>query len=660
MEQEKQYLKFILSIIDKKLSFLRENIEISAKQIDYLLGFISDSYNEMDKQEISTQNTILENEDVKLDLFRQQEQKLIIQKIKPYFARFDFISKEDNKEIKTYIGVNNLTKDNLEVPVVIDWRAPISSMYYDFELGNAFYIAPEGKHECKITLKRQYKIENGELQYFFDSSLMVIDEILQEELSKSASNQMKSIIATIQKEQNAIIRNENLQNIIVQGYAGSGKTSIAMHRVAYLLYKHKNLLSSNEIMIISPNKFFSYYISGVLPELGEKNILENTFITLAKKELGGNFNFEPREKMVESLLKNPVRLSQAVYKEDFEFFDNLKLFLQNLAEKCFVAEELKFGKTIISKEQIEKLYFETYKEKTPNVRLSWIADYVFDELKMQVKFADSVTERIKNVLYKMFSTSDIILIYREFSNALNLEDINENTINYEDIAPLMYIKYFMFGLTRDSNIKHLVVDEMQDFSPIHFDLFDKMFPCNKTILGDINQSLFKNLSHEFLEKICNQIGNCQVINLTKVYRSTKQINNFACGLIGLKDINSINREGDEVTVVNASEDEFRLKLLNEVFKYLKKHKKVAIICTSESLTKQTYLHLGDIDDVLLVDEFTESESASVLLMSTAFSKGLEFDSVIVISDKDDTQIQKNLLYVSSTRALHDLSVIYKI
>ena len=659
MEQEKQYLTFVLSVIDKKLSFLKTNIDQSAKQIDYLLGFISDNYKDMDDEEVATQNYLLENEDVKLDLYKQEEKKLELQKSKPYFARFDFSPNGKNQPIKTYLGVNSLTKENLEVPLVVDWRAPISSMYYDFELGDAFYTSPQGKEEGKITLKRQYKIEHGKLEYMFDSSIMVMDEILQEELSKNSSHQMKNIIATIQKEQNAIIRNDNLQNIIVQGFAGSGKTSIAMHRVAYLLYRHKNLLSSNEIMIISPNKIFSYYISGVLPELGEKNILESTFLTLAKKELGNTFHFETRENMVERLLFNQEQLQQTTFKEGFEFYESLKTFLSNFAQKFFKPIELKFGKTIITKEQIEKLYFDTYKDKSPAIRLDWIADYIFDELEMPSKFSEVLTERIKKNLYKMFETSDILLIYREFLHAIGLCDISQDKICYEDIAPIMLIKDFMFGLSRNSNIKHLVIDEMQDFSPIHFELFDKLFPCNKTILGDINQSLFKQLSQEYLQKLCKQIGDCEIVNLTKVYRSTKQITEYASKMLALEAIDSVNRQGDEVEEFELDATEFKLTLLSQIYKYLQKNQKVAVICTSQELAQQVFVEIDEIDDILLVDEYTESESASVLVMSTAYSKGLEFDSVIVIAEKQKQEMQKNLLYVSCTRALHHLCVILK-
>ena len=654
--EEQQYLDFVLSLIHKKLEHLKESIENSAKQVEYLLGFISSSFKEMDEQEVAVQRTILENEDEKLARMQELETKLLVQQTKPYFARFDF--KQNNTTEKIYLGINNLSKENIALPVVYDWRAPICSMYYDFELGKAFYQHEETKTEGEIVLKRQYKIEHGALQYYFDSSIMVMDEILQEELSKNGSLQMKNIIATIQKEQNQIIRKENGGNLIIQGYAGSGKTSIAMHRVAYMLYKNKNL-SSNEIMIISPNKIFSYYISGVLPELGEKNILETTFLALAKKELGEAFVFETREDMVENLFDNEKRLSEAQYKESFEFFDSLKQFLKNFADLFFNPKDLVFGKLKIAKETISKLYYETYKEKTPAIRMEWIADYIVDELRLPRRVQDEINTRVKRILYSMFTSCDILYIYREFLHALNLSDMNNNLVRYEDIAPLMFVKDFMFSISRNSEIKHLVVDEMQDFSPIHFDLFEKMFPCDKTILGDIYQSLFKTMDETYLENISKLIPNSQILKLKKCYRSTRQIMDYASKLSGISDMETIDRNGEKVEEFACEIDEYKDLILNQIYKYLALKRKVAIICPTQKMAEETYILLSEIENILLVDKETEQESADVLVMSSAYSKGLEFDAVIALGEHFDKKIEKNLLYVAATRALHALSVIYK-
>lgn len=653
MEQE--YLSFVLQLINKKLTALEKNIQETAKQVDYLLGFISDSIKDMDEQEVATQNTLLDNEDQKLSLFQEVQEKLARQKNKPYFARFDFVPSGQTEAQKVYVGMGNLTKEGLDLPVVCDWRAPISSMYYDHELGAASYQSEQGTTQGQITLKRQFKIENGKLLFYFDSSFVVMDDVLQQELAQNVSSQMRSMIATIQKEQNAIIRNQNHQNLLVQGYAGSGKSAIAMHRVAFLLYRNKNL-SSNQVMIISPNKMFSYYIGGVLPELGEKNILETTFLSLAKSHLG-NLNFETREQMVDELLLNDVRMQEAIYKESFEFFDNLKTFLNGFATQFFVPKDLVVGKTTITKEQIAKLYFDTYQEKTPALRLGWIADYVVDELGINHTHQQGVADRVKRILYGMFASSDILAIYQEFLVAVGLLPLTQK-IGYEDLAPLLFVQDFMFGLPRDGSIKHLVIDEMQDFSPIHFDIFEKLFPCEKTILGDIYQGLFKKLDNNYLSALATKL-NCEKIELKKCYRSTQQIVDFSAKLMGLNDVESVGRKGSEVVQKEVSEEEWQSTILNQIITYINKQLKVAVICPTQKQAEEAFVMLSALDDIALVDETTEHDEAQVLVMSTAFSKGLEFDAVVVLDLLCASKVRQNLLYIACSRALHELAIFSK-
>lgn len=652
---EQQYLKFVLQLIDKKLETLSQNIEQSAKQVEHLLGFISDAYKEMDEQEIATQQTLLENEDEKLFVFQQAQEKLQKQRAKPYFARFDFVQNGQTQPQKVYVGMANLTKDGVEFPIVCDWRAPISSIYYDFELGKANYQSEQGIVEGEVVLKRQFKIENGQLIFYFDSSFVVMDDILQQTLAQNTSTQMRSIIATIQKEQNAIIRNQKNSSLLVQGYAGSGKSAIAMHRVAFLLYRNKNL-SSNQVMIISPNKMFSYYIGGVLPELGEKNILETTFLTLAKQHLG-NLDFETREQMVDALLLDKQRMAEAQYKEDFEFFENLKTYLNNFANTCFKPKDIVVGKDKISKEQIAKLYFENYKQKAPALRVQWIADFVVDQLGIRVDFVQAVTQRIVKILYGMFVTSDILLIYQQFLAAVGLSPL-QNKIGYEDLAPLLFVKDFLFGLPADMSIKHLVIDEMQDFSPIHFEIFEKLFPCQKTILGDIYQGLFKKPSKDYLTHLAKQLS-CEIIELKKCYRSTTQITNFAAKTLGIADIETVSRNGGEVICEQVGQDEWQSVVENQILTYLNKKLRVAVICPTQKHAQQTFVMLSGLNSVALVDEYTEHDESDVLVMSVAFSKGLEFDAVVVLDELPHSPVRNQLLYIACSRALHELAVYSK-
>lgn len=260
--EEEQYLKEVLFALDNAIVNTSNLIDTSLKKIEYIQQNIQDERYGMDSEELASHWQIVEDEDEKLDKLENIKQKLTRQRNNPYFARIDF-SQGNSESLPFYIGLGAVFKKT-EL-LVVDWRAPISSMFYDFDKGRAFYLAPQGKIEGEITLKRQYKIENSQLKYYFDSDIKIDDEILQQELAKSANTKMKNIVATIQKSQNQIIRNEDYDTLIVQGVAGSGKTSIALHRVAYLLYKYRDTLKADDILIISPNNLFSSYINGVLP-----------------------------------------------------------------------------------------------------------------------------------------------------------------------------------------------------------------------------------------------------------------------------------------------------------------------------------------------------------------------------------------------------------
>lgn len=660
MEEEKLYLEFVVSNINKKLKMLEQGIKSAAGQVDYLLGFISDSIKEMDDEEIEATRAMLANEDEKLSIYQEAKEKLDLQKRKPYFARFDFKPDNQSEAQKIYLGVGSFIKEETSQVLVSDWRSNIANVFYDYELGRAKYSPNDDEDEIngEITLKRQFQIEDQKLEYFFDTSVMIYDEILQKNLAQNTGEKMKSIVATIQKEQNEIIRGKDNINLFVQGVAGSGKTAIALHRVAFLLYRSKELISSNEVMIISPNKIFSKYISNVLPELGEKNVLDTTFLSLAKNVLAAPMPLEQRETMVDRVLKSKKDMLVANIKESFDFFEKLELFMTEYANQFFTPRNLKVGKQEFGKDIIQNLYFEKYAGKRPSLKVSWIADYIVDEFNVPFSVRQDVYLRVKKVIYSMFASVDIFRIYREFLISVGLENLALDKILYDDIAPLLYIKHFLFGLERDSNIKHLVIDEMQDFSPIALYVLNEVYPCPKTILGDINQSLFKSLDEEYLKNITSLLPNTQLITLNKTYRSTKQITNYANDILSLKNITYISREGSEVEQLTCTKEEL-ISLLNTALYTLLPKGKVAIICKDEQQAKEVYFALEAFEDICLAaDESENILNAKILVTSVAYSKGLEFENVIAISQPTfDAELDKKLLYVSATRALHNLTVV---
>lgn len=646
--EEELYLKKVLNKINDALENIRCIILKQGQQIDYLSQFYADEYYSVDEEEVATSHIDISVEEEKLNITRQLEQKLLISQHSPYFARIDF--KPDDEDLqKIYIGIMGIL-DSGDVPLVCDWRAPISSMFYDYSKGRASYVAPLGIIEGDIILKRQYKIKNQNLEYFFDCDLNINDEILQESLSANASEKLKNIVSTIQAEQNKIIRNEDQKNLLVQGYAGSGKTTVALHRVAYLLYRHKNELNSKNIVLISPSDIFSDYISNVLPELGEIAIPQLTFEELAKKYL--KTKIEKREIFFERILKSEELKKIVCFKESFDFYENLQIYMKKYARANFCAKDFVFNKKTISKQNIEKLYFENYGEKDIFIRIDWIADYICDELEFDENEKLALKDRITKILYSYIKTTNIFEIYNDFLVAVGLQSKSFEILENDDLAPLMFINGYIFGFDVQKETKHLVVDEMQDYSPLQFALLNKIYPCPKTIVGDIYQSLYKNFEDDYLEKLSALIEDCKVLYLNKTYRCTKQINDFAFALLPNCDVKPYNREGEEVDICVYNQSNFKQNLKDKLTQISQQYNKVAIITKTKEMSKSIFCV---IDDERL--SFDENSLMGIPILSIAECRGLEFDAVITVLDNPLSKMQKHILFVGTTRALHKLVVM---
>ena len=412
LDKEKLYLQNVSNALKNKLDFLNKTYQNYSERTHELSKFIADNFYDMDAQEAAVQRNLLDNLNLEKEGVGQAIFKTSKQSERAYFGRVDFKADNDVSYQSCYIGISYLENIN-GFPYVLDWRAPISSIYYDYELGQAEYLAPDGLIKGNINLKRQYKVEGEKLVYAFDSSLTINDEILQNTLGQNSSSKMKQIVSTIQKEQNQIIRSSDFENILVQGIAGSGKTSIALHRVAYLLYKNK--ISSKDIVIVSPSPLFSDYISDVLPELGEQNVQSTTFEEIAKEELKSIINFESRADMIEDLLLGNVeRAKEVSYKEGSEFFESLKTFLNNVTSLSFEAKDINLGDKKIKADVINNLYNERYKSKVPSIRIEWIADYIIDQIELEQKNVEALSTRIKKVLLGMFKITNITKINLTF------------------------------------------------------------------------------------------------------------------------------------------------------------------------------------------------------------------------------------------------------
>lgn len=665
---EKQYLKTVLKTLDKNLENATARADNLTTQLKERMKYTKENYGELSRGEDISAVMVQINETELLEHEAHNEiKKIKRQKELPYFARVDF-KQQNQKSQKIYIGIGNIIRE--QKIYVVDWRAPVSSLYYDYELGRASYTANSKLHEGEITLKRQYKIEDGQLINYFDSDVTVNDEILRQILSRNVSTKMKQIVSSIQREQNQIVRKDLDENIFIQGIAGSGKTSIALHRAAYLLYKYRIQIKSSDILILSPNNIFSSYISEVLPQLGEDNLTETTFADIVHNELKRRVS--SRENMLDEIASHPTQklLNEISYKSSYEFLDSLLRFLKGTMLETFspktlsfvIGEDFEGNKESIefSEEETRTLFFKTFKGLDIHERINKIAwQYAmkFTNLRGYNKEQNrGLKERFKTLLYKFFPITDIDKIFKIFMAKEGLSIPKDDKINYMDKGTYMVIKHYFFGFDHDFSAKYLIIDEMQDFTPVDIYIFKKLWNCPSIIVGDINQCIEKTLPEEYLTMTADFLG-CKLLTLRKTYRSTKQISSFSSNLIGKKDIEFVNRDGEEPKLILSHNQ------IDDIIKIVNQHcssfDHIAIICKCNKEAQELYNKLREKTQCSLMKD-AEDYNNRLLVTTCASAKGIEFDGVIIpnaSADNYNNAVDKNILYVSSTRALHKLFFI---
>lgn len=652
LEKEKGYLKLVFDKIDvlkaKNSKLIKSNQEKIRQQKNYFAENFYEINNGND--ELADVNLQIENLENQNDLFSKEIKRLTKQSTNPYFGRFDFKEKSETQEKPYYVGLG-IVQDNDDI-LVHDWRADICSLYYDDHIGKNFYSCQDGNIEGTVTLKRQFKIENKALSYYIDSNLVIDDDILMETLSKNASSKMHEIVSTIQKEQNVLIRAEDFENTIVQGVAGSGKTSIAMHRVSYLLYKYRNQLKSEDILILSPSEIFADYINDVLPSLGEEKPFTTTFGEIAKRLLGEEF--ETREEMLERVIgkQNQKDFENIAIKSSFEFLNDLKKFLNNNICNLFIPKTMAWGDVVVTKEEISDIYFNRMKNLPIYKRIDVLSEYITEKFNIPRSRHADLQKRAKKLLYNNFLTTDLLKIYNLFLQSQEIDEVEK--IGAYDIAPILLIKENLLSLKNNFDAKYVIVDEMQDYTPCHFYLFEKIWKCAKLYLGDINQSIDRTLPATYLKTLARQTKS-KVKYLTKSYRSTLQISVFSQKILGHHIADNVNRNGEEVECLRTKN---YAKMIENILEKRQafKGQSVAIICK----TKDEIKELQKSSEVLKkfkVLSSIKSTNAKRILTTPANAKGVEFDCVIVPFATDENynnELDRNLLYVSATRALHKL------
>lgn len=629
-----------------------------------------------------------------IDYEEEEHKILLLEKMikSPYFARIDFKFDDEDEFEKIYIGRSSLRKNSYQEMYVYDWRSPIASIFYRFMTGEAFYDAPCGRVTGELNLKRQYEIKNGILEYFFDSDVQIVDEFLRQLLSQNTTAKMKAIVETIQHEQDVVIRDMENDLLMVQGVAGSGKTSIALHRAAYLMYQGlQTKLSANNIMIISPNSIFEQYISNVLPELGEDNVISSVFEDILSALLIGR-KIQSRNDFLENLIVNSkykeISRNSIEFKTSSFFREILDQFLIDIPRQWIEFEDVYYeGKCVVSG-QILKDKILGRPETPLGIKLEQLEDYILEQIFGTGKGRGHKEEKnlIKQEIQK-FIKIDIVELYKIlFSNeayfysllqnsnpSQNIkniwkytkENLEADSLYYDDAIAIAYLYLKIYGTNKYKNIKQVVIDEAQDYYPLQYEIFNLLFSNAKfTILGDMKQTLAKKEDISFYEQIQKILNKkkSSLIMLDKSFRCTNEILNFSLKFIEQSSqIKSFNRNGDSPKVYIADNSEI---FIDEIVKEInlcqeKGFQSICLICKTEKNSTYLFNKIKHKLDIQLIKNGSVSDLQGVFILPVYMSKGLEFDAVLICDadsqnyhDEDD----KNLLYVACTRALHKLSL----
>lgn len=671
-KQEKEYLKQIISFLKKVIgntdASVKDHVDTLAEYKDYIW-----SNKDIDPHEIrSMRESILNHFALGESVINKRKRLTKILAI-PYFGRIDFLEKKENSKVMPiYIGIHTFYDPESRATLIHDWRAPVSSMFYDHELGEAGYRSPSGEIKGEISLKRQYRIRGGKMEFMIESALTVHDDILQKELSSNVDDKMKNIVATIQREQNRIIRNEDIRTLIIQGVAGSGKTSIALHRIAYLLYTFRDSISSKDILIVSPNKVFSDYISNVLPELGEETVPETSMEQILSGVLEHKYKYQTYFGLVNELLEKPSSslIDRIAYKASFGFISELDKFILHIENTYFKAADVKLTKYItIPAPFIEEQYlrFNRYPIRR---RFDAMADYMLDMLKIQYTFTVTTTGRnlLKKEIRLMFAGNNDIQVYKDFFKWTNNPGMFKmrkgHTLEYSDLAPLAYLHLALEGSgNQPFRVKHLLIDEMQDYSPIQYKVIQKLFPCRKTVLGDAGQSV-NPYGSSTAETIQKSLTASEIMKLCKSYRSTFEITDFAQKIHPNAELEPVARHGEKPQILQfGSAVEELSGIMGLISTYRKSgYKSLGIICkTEQQARKMADMLKSYANDISFLSSQSSAFVQGIVITSAHMAKGLEFDEVIIPQTDERnyrSEIDKSMLYVAVTRAMHRLTLTF--
>lgn len=692
---EEKKLEEVSNILNEEmLSYINKRKFVTQYILDYRKNAVEEYKDDEDKliEYFDHERYVKEQAFTTID---KKLKELTILKESPYFGRVTFNDLEFNQKDTLYVGRFGVTPEGSYEPVIVDWRAPVASLFYHGSLGEASYTSPDGPIKCDIEGRRQIIVKKGELKGVFDSAIDVKDDILQMVLSNNSSDKLKDVIMTIQQEQDEIIRKERTSNIVVNGVAGSGKTTIALHRVAYLLYNYRKELE-DKVLILGPNGIFMEYISQVLPSLGEVGVKQETFASFALKEMDSELYIMSFDKYLEKILSEDKEfIEDAKYKNSYEIIEDLDNLVKEMDKDYFHVEDVKyFGDLVISKEEIEEMFNKHYEymplfrrsEKIKRIILSKIKDkrdekvwelneeirkekekltpeeLLIEENNLEFRRKLRIREIVKEVmdsrakLDNWISREDVLDIYDRFNG-----NKKEYTIN--DLAPILYLAIKLEGKKATKDYRHVVIDEAQDYSPLQFKVVRELTGTKYfTVVGDVNQRLIKysDLAPMMeLGKIFDDV-NPEIYNLNKSYRSTYEIMEYANKYLDEDRIIPIVRHGKPVEEIEFHNSEELSESIIESLKEFSNEglESIAIITRDKEELEKVYNLISNKVHLVKFDNEDVLYKGGNVIIPSYFAKGLEFDGVIIVDNGSSKDENEDLIkYIMSTRALHRLKEI---
>jgi DNA helicase-2/ATP-dependent DNA helicase PcrA len=692
---EEEKLKITTEIISEEiLNYIQKRKEILQYILDYRKKVIEDYRDDEDMviEYFDHERYVMEEAFKTID---RRLKELTTLKSCPYFGRIDF-SEEDYGIEKMYVGRFGVTPQNTFEPLIVDWRAPVASLFYTGTLGEAFYDAPKEKILVNILAKRQFIIKKEKLKGMFDSALDIKDEILQMVLSSNAGEKLKDIIMTIQKEQDDLIRQPRTKTIVVDGVAGSGKTTVALHRVAYLLYNYRKILQ-DKVLILGPNNVFMEYISIVLPSLGESGVKQTTFRDFAFDILDLKEVMSLKEYMEKVLSGESEFADEITYKNSIEYKTFLDKAVEELDKDYFKIEDLIFmNELILSREDIMEMFNKHYKTMPLFRRSKKIKRIVYSKIR------DARDEKVRIIQKEYEKTvqslseeeQDVKVNNLDFNRRLEIREVikavimlkrnltsleNENCVELynkingykrlteNDLGGILYFKIKLEGIKVSEEIKHVVIDEAQDYNELQFMVIKELTRCTSlTIVGDSNQRMIPYEGTLPMLNIKNILPECNVqeFKLNTSYRSTVEIMEYANKYLHADPIVPIVRNGEMVTEKSISnKQELKNFILEKIEEFkTKSYENIAIICKGIKETEKIYDIINDSAIVKIINSEDAVYHSGIVVLPSYFAKGLEFDAVIMVLDEasaNEYKQEDKLRYVMATRALHELAVVVK-